>query len=550
MALSSWKSGMAVIGSVSMLTLALCSSTASASTTTKEGGNISLDSIGTIKDLDPAKAYDTASGEIVGQLYDRLVTYQGSGSKIIGMDASSWEISPDGKTYTFHLHHGMTFTNGTPVTAQSYIDEFDRVLSKSVSSPAEGFLDPIVKGSTAYFQGKAKSVSGLKAIDDDTLQITLTKAEPFFLEVLAMSFFTPVDQSYINKVGNNAFDTKDALGNGPFELSSVSPSQYVLLKNPHYWMKDSEGNQLPYLNQITININQNSELDALNFQKGTTAFLGNLTNGVPSSAWPQFQATASLKKTIMQLPSNATYYLGFNNKMKPFNNVLVRQAFEYAINRDKIVKLLDNRDVVANQPLPPGIVGYNSKLPASLQYKYNPAKAKQLLKEAGYANGLTVPLYSSNDTDTVKIDNSVQADLAAVGVKVNIIQEAWGTFLTNNEKGNQTPFFQLAWLQDFPDASDFLNTLFNTNEQPANNSTMYSDKQVDAWLNEAQTDPNAQQRIDLYQKASEQIMKDADWDPMYYGLFQYAVQPWVHGFYINQTLADPLQFVWLDPSHR
>lgn len=557
MAFASWKRGMAVVGSVSMIALVLagCGGTNGFKGTTgsgpsKEGGTINIDSIGTIKDLDPAHAYDTSSEEIVQQVYDRLVTYQGTGATIVGMDAKSWEVSPNGKVYTFHLRPGLKFSNGDTVTAQSFVDEFDRVLSKSINSPAEGFLDPILQGSHAYYEGKAKSVSGLKAVNANTLQITLTAPEAFFVQVLAMPFFAPVDMKFIDKVGNTAFDSKETMGNGPFVLSSVSPSTYVLTKNPLYWEKDAQGNRLPYLNQVNININANTELDALNFQKGQTAFMGMMTNGVPSTAWPQFISTPSLKKTIMQLPSNATYYIGFNNKIKPFNNVLVRQAMEYAINRTRIAKLLDNRVQVANQPLPPGIDGYEKNLPADLQYHYNPAKAKQLLKQAGFPNGFTTTLYSSNDTDTVKIDNAVQSDLAAVGVKLNIVQEAWGTFLANNEKGTVTPVFQLAWLQDFPDASDFLNTLFNTNQQPANNSTMYSNKQVDALLNKAQTSTDSAARSKMYAEVTNQIMKDADWDPMYYGLFQYAVQPWVHGFYINQTLMDPIQDVWIDASHR
>lgn len=150
----------------------------------------------------------------------------------------------------------------------------------------------------------------------------------------------------------------------------------------------------------------------------------------------------------------------------------------------------------------------------------------------------------------MKVAASIQNDLSQVGIKVNIIPEASGTFMANNEKGNVTPFFQYAWYQDFPDASDFLNTLFNTNEQPQNNSTMYSNQQVDARLNEAQTDTNQTQRNQLYAQVTDKVMSDADWVPMYYGVTQYAVQPWVHGFYINPTLPDQLQLLWLDPSHR
>ena len=559
MSLPNWKRGLSVVASVGALGLLLagCGSGSNggntgngstpAATVNKEGGSIILDSSGSIKDLDPAHAYDTASDEFVNEMYDTLVTYQGTSSNIIPHAATSWEVSPDGKTYTFHLRNDMKFWNGDPVTAQSFVDEFTRVLSKSVNSPGEGFLDPIVEGSTAYFQGKATSVSGLSAPDKYTFVVKLTQPEPFFLEVLAMPFFSAVDQSWINKVGNQAFDSQKPMGSGPFELQSNNPNQIVMTKNPNYWMKDSDGNRLPYLDKVTVRINPNENLNALNFEKGETAFLGNLQM-VPTSQWNTFLNTPKLKATMMNAPQNSTWYIGLNSTVKPFDNVLVRQAIEYAINKDKIRQLMNGRVQVANQPLPPGIKGYMNPLPADATYNYDPAKAKQLLAQAGYPNGFTTTLYSQNSSDAMKIDTSIQSDLAAVGIKVNIDSTAWGTFLTDNEKGKQG-MFQLAWLQDFPDASDFLNTLFNTNQQPQNNSSMYSNKQVDEWLNKAQTDTNETERYQLYDKVTEQIMKDAPWVPLYYSEFNYAVQPWVHGFYINPTLTDPLQFIWIDKNH-
>lgn len=560
MSKKNWKLAATIASSIGLFSLVLSgcgtnnnhssSQTSSNTSASKEGGSIVIDANGNVRDLDPALTFDTESDEIIQNVYDRLVTFKGSSSTITGMAASSWEVSPDGKVYTFHLHSGMKFSNGDSVTAQSFIDEFQRVLTKSLNSPREGYAEPIIEGSTAYYNSKASTISGLKALNPLTLQITLTQPEPFFLDVLTMDPFSAVDQKYINQVGNKAFDTKDSMGSGPFELASVSPNQYVLKKNPHYWMKDANGNQLPYLNQVTINVNNNSQLDAMDFEKGTTAFLGNTTSGIPSSAWPQFQSNPSLKKTIVQQTANATYYIGFTCTMKPFNNVLVRQAVEYAVNKDKIAKLLDNRVNVANQPLPPSLQGYVKNLDPDAAYSYNPAKAKQLLAKAGYPKGLSVSFYTANDTDSMKVADSIQNDLAQVGIKVSIVPQAFSTFLDENAEGTVQPFFNIEWLSDFPDASDFLNTLFNSNEEPVNNSTMYSNKQVDEWLNEAQTDTNQAQRNQLYGKVTNQVMKDAVWLPLYNGVLQDAEQPWVHGFIASPSLADQLQYIWVDPSHQ
>lgn len=562
MAMASWQKGLSVVASISALGLLLAGcgattstnnaskgtgTTGSSSATPVAGGKIMLDTNSNFKDLDPALAYDTTSDEAVNEMYDPLVTYDKDTANIVG-HLADYTVSSDGLTYTFKIKQGVKFWNGDPLTAQSFIDEFQRVLSPSVGSPGEGFLDPIVVGSTDYNKGKAKTISGITAPDPYTLVIKLAKPEPFFLEVLAMPFFSAVDQKFIDQAGKK-FDSSEAMGTGPFELKSFDGNTMVLTKNPNYFQKDANGNALPYLDQVTITVNKNAQVDGLHFEQGQTAIIGNLFNGIPSDIYPHFVNTPSLAKDIVTAPENATYYIGLNNKMAPFNNVKVRQAMEYAIDKSKIVKLLNNRAVAANQPLPPGIKGYVSNLDPSATYTYDPAKAKQLLAEAGFPNGFSTTLYSANDSDDVKIDTSIQNDLAQVGVTAKIDSMDWNSYLTLNEKG-QTPMFSLAWIQDFPDASDFLNTLFNTNQQPANNSSLYSNSQVDQWLNQAQTDTNQTERYQLYTKVTNQIMQDAPWVPLYYSKYEYAVQPWVHGYFINQSLAnDSLQYIWIDQSH-
>lgn len=533
--------------------LAGCSTTTNSTATTstanhqpREGGSIQLDSFSGPQNLDPAKAFDGVSEEVVLEMYNQLVTYKGSTSDIVPSVAKSWTVSPDGKTYTFNLRNAK-FWNGDPVTAQSFIDEFERVLNPKTASPGEGYIDPIVVGSTAYHQGKATQISGMAAPNSQTLVIHLTEAEPFFPEILAMPIFSAVDQKYINQVGDDAFNSRSPMGSGPFKLSKISPNEVILAKNASYWQKDSHGNQLPYLNQVTININSNAQLDGMRFENGTTALFGQLTDGIPSAAYNDFLTNSKLKSDVVRNARNATFYLGLNVKMAPFNNPKVRQAAEYAIDKNQVIKLINGRGITANQPLPPGIQGYSHSLAADATYKYNQAKAKQLLKEAGY-NGTPVTLYTYNDPDMVKILTAIQNDLTQVGFKVQMKPLALASYMTLNTSG-KTQAFLTDWGQDYPDASDFLDSLFNTNQQPANNSTLYSNKQVDTWLNEAQTDTNQTQRLALYQQVTNQVMKDAVIVPLYYSVRTDAVQSWVHGYYVSPSLRDPLQYLWIDQNH-
>lgn len=558
MAISNWKRGLTVAASVGVLGMVLAgcgttnntnnsNSTGTTSSKPVEGGNIILDMTQGPKDLDPAKSYDTQSAEIVDSMYDRLVTYEKgtNNPNITGMLAKTYTHSADGKTWTFNLRTGVKFWNGDPVTAQSFIDEFERVATKSVASGGEGFIEDI-QGEQAFYKGQAKNISGLSAPNDHTLVIKLTHPDGQFLYKIAMPFFSAVDKKFITKVGDKTFDATQAMGSGPYELKTINSSEIVLTKNPNYWEKDQYGQSLPYLNQITFRVNNNAQLDALNFEQGKTAMLeGNM--GIPSSAFPHFKATPSLSKLMSHYTQNSVYYLGLNNNIAPFNNPLARQAIEYAVDKNKIIKLFNGRGIPANQPLPPGLKGYQKNLPADASYSYDPTKAKALLKQAGVKPGTTITLYSSNDPDQMKEDESVQQDLKAVGINLQIKATTWGTFL-NSEESGKAQMFASGWLQDYPDAGDFL-MLFESSQAPINNSAMYSNKQVDKWMAQSDTSTDNNKRVQLFGQITDQVMKDAPWVPLYYPVVYGATQSWVHGYFTPAVLQDEFQYIWIDKGH-
>ncbi|OPG17623.1 ABC transporter substrate-binding protein [Ferroacidibacillus organovorans] len=507
------------------------------------GGTLNLDLAGAFPHLDPVKAYDTTSYEAVLQFYNQLVTYQGATNKIIPSLASRYTISPNGKVYTFYLANAK-FWNGHPVTAQSFITEFERVLNPVNSSGGQGFIDPIIAGSNAYYSGHAKTISGLKSLNGGkTLQITLMQRDPVFLYVLAMPFFSAVDPSYIAGHSESYID-HNPMGTGPFYLASYQPNQqWVFKKNPHYFQKG-----IPYLNEIVFTNNSSPSAELLHYKQGLTGLLGyNIGgNGIPSQDYLPIVMSPTYSKQVYKVVQVATQYIGLNNKVGPTANVKVRRALEYAINKNYLVKVLGGRALPANQIIPPSMPsGYEAKLPANATYSYNPALAKKLLAQAGYPHGFTTTIYCDNSNpDDLRITEAVQSMLKAVGVTANINQSSWGTFLTNNETGNQ-PMFNLAWVEDFPDPSDFLNTLFNSNQRPVNNSTMYSNPAVDKLLNTAANMPAGTARDNLYKQAQNIIMSQAAWIPYAYPVFTAAVQPWLKGYYLNPNQVDPLQYVWI-----
>jgi oligopeptide transport system substrate-binding protein len=568
-----WKQGFAVVASVSALGLLLAGCGASgggnngaatpganaASSKPQMGGNISVDLTQAVPDLDPAVAFDTTSAEVDEQLYEPLVTYQKNTYNIVGNLAQSYEVSTDGLTYTFHIRKGVTYWNGDPLKAQDFASEIGRVLNQKLQpKPSPGssfFLD--IQGAQEFFDGKATTISGVSTPDDQTLVIKLVKPQAFFLQVLAMPFISAVDPKFATKVGNAALDTSQAMGTGPFELVSNGQDKVVLKKNTHYWKKDQDGNQLPYLNQVTFNVNNNDQVDSMHWEQGTTAIMTPWTaggDGIPTSAFPTIMHNPKFSQLVQKQPMNSVFYIGLNSsktlngKPNPVSNPLVRQAMEYAFNDAQIVQLHNNAVLPLNQPLPKGMPGYVNQLDTDAQYSFDINKAKALLKQAGYANGLTLDFYDQNIPDAIKDDQAIQSMMQQAGIKLNLHETTWKDFLSKVMAGTDQTFI-CAWQQDFPDASDFLNTLFNSNQRPQNNLTMYDNPQVDNWLNQAQYLTNQTQRNDLYGKVINQTMKDAAWIPMYQMQGYYGVQSWVHGFYTSPVMYDPFQYMWIDQSH-
>ncbi|MFD1673465.1 ABC transporter substrate-binding protein [Alicyclobacillus fodiniaquatilis] len=566
---ASWKRGLATTVSIGMVgaLLAGCSTPSpstgqqmGATSRPVEGGQITVDMTQAVPDLDPAVAFDTTSAEVLQQVYEPLVTYKGGTDQITGDLAKNWSISKDGKTYTFHLRKGVTFSNGDPMTAQDFVFELKRILNPNMQpkpSPGSGFFMNIV-GAQAFVNGKSTDISGVSTPNDHTITFRLIKPQQFFLKILAMQFLSAVDPKFVKQHGNAAMDTTAAMGTGPFEVKLNSSSQVILVKNPHYWQKDKYGQRLPYLNQITFNVNNDTQVDAMHWEKGQTALLSPWLmggDGIPGSVYPIIMDSPKLRKYVMQRPMNAIYYIGLNvkkeinGKPNPLSNLKVRQAIEYGFNREMFVKINNGAVQPANQPLPSSLAGYVNHLNPSAQYSYNPAKAKQLLKEAGYANGLTLDMWNENLDTSKEEDQAFQAMMKKIGITVNLHEVSWSDFLAEDMSGN-AQIVESAWQQDFPDASDFLDTLFNSSQIPENNTINYSNPQVDQWLNQAEYLNNAQERDQLYAKVINQVMSDATWVPTYQLEGHWCVQPWLHGFYTSSVIYDPFAYTWVDPSHR
>jgi ABC-type transport system substrate-binding protein len=551
-----WKKGLAVLSSAALAATILAGCGGSTTNGTndtgnaagggtgavKTGGTIEFDANDDISHFDPALAYDQGAWEYVwGTLYNQLVTYKPQSTELVPDLATDMpEVSADGLTYTFHLRKDVVFSNGDPVTAQSFIDEFKRILTKSLNSPAVGFIDPAIKGADDFYNGKAKEISGLEAPDPYTLKITLTKPEPFFLKILAMPFFSPVDMKYIKSIGDKAFDHKP-LGTGPFKMESYDfGKQFVLVKNDKYFDKSK-----PKLDKIIVHIQHNQETTGLSFEQGKTALMGDYNQAIPPQFYVKWAQDPQYSQLMIKQPFMGIEYLGLNTQIKPFNNPLVRKAINMAINKDKLVKLANGRAVVANQILPPGIQGHEDSLPADVDYKYNPDEAKKLLAQAGYPNGFKTEMLVRNREPFLTLAPSIQADLKAIGIDVSIHLVGQSDYLDKAESGKE-PMGLYGWFADFPDPYDFLDVLLNSKQAPINNWANYKNPEIDKLLNQAATMKEGPERYKLYEEIQNKILADAPWVPLYVPTGVYIHQPWLKGYYTNPVMEDPLADIWVD----
>jgi len=466
--------------------------------------------------LDPHMATDTTSARAYILMFDTLVTNSDDGQKILPWLAESWSVSPDSKVWTFKLRKGVHFhketeggkptaNGGREVTAEDWKWSFERMIRDK--SPRAYFID-MIEGYQEMADGKAREWKGVKAVDKYTLQFTLR--EPFapFISVLAYQALCVVPKEDVMKHGK---DFKfHPVGTGAFTFESWKQDQKVTLnRNPNYWRKDAEGRQLPYLDGFEIVVIPESTVAWEEFKKGNINFI----NDVPERQVKE--ARELLGDNFLFAPQPGIYYFGFNMTKEPFkNNKKLRQAMNYAIDRERMNDLvMEGLFMPAAGVLPPSMPGFNKNLKG---YDYNPEKAKQLLAEAGYPNGLEVTMQVNQSARNKAVAEAAQAQLAEIGVKMNIKIVDWGVHLDMLDRG-ECEMYRMGWVVDYLDPDNFLYVNLNSkNLGIKGNYSNYKNDEVDKLLNEARVISDQKKRIEMYQKAEEIIVDDAPWLFLFY----------------------------------
>jgi peptide/nickel transport system substrate-binding protein/oligopeptide transport system substrate-binding protein len=309
----------------------------------------------------------------------------------------------------------------------------------------------------------------------------------------------------------------------------------VLARNPRYRRADR-----PFLDGIVEQAGVTTELAWLKFLSDELD-----VSGIPPADFPAVIRDPDAAGTLVRGTSLWTAYLGLNCQMPPLDDRRVRQALNYAIDKDAVITLLNRRGVVARGIVPPGMPGYRGEVTG---YPHDPARARALLRDAGHENGFTTEYWTQSGDLDLKIAQKIQRDAAEVGVTLAIKQVAWSVFLEAIRQPRTVPIFETGWSADFPDPSNFLDVLFHSSRFDANNHSFYANPRFDALVERARTMRASPERTRLFVEAEGLLVDDAPVVFLYHPISYVMTQRRVHGYTIHPLLPSRYTDVWLEPE--
>lgn len=468
--------------------------------------------------LDPALITDVLSGGIAAKIFNGLIRFN-ENLELVPDIAESWTISPDGRTYTFRLRRGVRFSNGRTLISRDFRFSFERVLAPATRAPLTWVLDKL-NGADAFIAGKTQRVAGISTPDDCTLVLTLAKPFGPFLSLLAMTTAYVVPGEEVERLGQD-FGTRP-VGTGPFVLAEWKHGQELMLTAREGYFEGKAN-----INGIIYRVIPEDLTAVMEFETGRLDALL-----IPSSEYRRYRTDPAWNARIHGRPGLNSYYLGLNCTRPPLNDRRVRQAVNLAIDRQRVLDtVFEKRGVLASGPVPPDLWKYGKGAAHTEGYPYDPARAKQLIREAG-ASGARITIYGSGDPDVLDFLEVIKWYLDQAGIRAAIRQLDWSAFKSAVNKGEPDAFW-LSWWADYPDPENFLYPLFHAaSAGPAGNRTRCIDAGLDRLIETAQRTVDERQRYALYRSAEDRIIENAPWVFMWHRADYYVFQPWVRDFRI------------------
>ncbi len=485
------------------------------------GGTFNVAFKSEFSSTDPVVGYSVQTWQVEHQIHRGLLNYDDTTKLVPDLASAMPTVSADGKVFTFKLRSGLKFSDGSPLTAADFKYSWERIFEPAMKSPFPTFW-VIIEGAQEYqdsltkADGKVKEVTGIKVVDDLTLQVTLTAPDQSFLNVITMPEGSPVPKAVVEKYWdkdhkNNDF-YKHAVGTGPYMVKDWTEGKGItIVKNPNYYAAaDKPG----FVDTLVFATGVDETTQILRVKNGELDLAG---DGIPAAEYPNLLGDPTFKNQVKAAPIVAIAYFFMNTQVKPFDNVKVRQAFQYMFDRKKVLKLLNNRGTETGAIQPPNMPGYNKALSDQYIGMFDKAKAKQMLTDAGFDFNQTLTFTSADQDDSKKITTSLIADMKEIGIKVEPKFEQSEAFFKDTGKPNAIQIGEIGWFQDFPDPTDFINPILSCGSavDGGANAAFYCNKDIDAAELKARGIPDPTARLAAYQDIEKKIMADAPWVPLY-----------------------------------
>ncbi len=474
--------------------------------------------------LDAAAVTDGESIKVTQNIFETLLNFSEGDTTVQPGLAKEWTVSEDGLTYTFTLEEGIKFHDDTDFNAEAVVKNFERW---SAGAEDEFYYY------NSMFKAEGKNIiAKVEAPDEKTVVFTLARPQAPFLKNIAMALFGIASPTAFEAAGDKFGD--NPVGTGPFKFVEWKRNNSITLeKNENYW---KEG--LPKLDKVIFRSIPDNSARLNDLVSGAI----DLADGINPSDGLQIENNADLQ--LIERPSMNIGYLGLTVTRAPFDNKLVRQAVNHAIDKQAIVDAFyDGRADVAINPMPSSISGYNDEVK---DYDYNPEKAKELLAAAGY-DGKEIELWAMPVPrpympDGAKVAEVIQKNLADVGMKSKIVTYEWATYLEKAQNG-EADAFMLGWTGDNGDPDNFLYTLLDRDTIGSNNYSFYDNPEVHKLLIDAQSEVDEAKRIDLYKQAQVIIKDDAPWVPLAHSTPLLGASKSVTGYAPHPTGSESLENV-------
>ena len=477
--------------------------------------------------IDPHKSQGVPESHVIRDLLEGLVNQDGEGNTIPGV-AESWETT-DNKTFTFHLRKDAKWSNGDPVTAQDFVYSWKRAVDPATASPYAWYMEytKMVNAKDIVAGKKDKSELGVKAVDEYTLVVELETAVPYFVMMMGHTTVKPVHKATVEKYGDQWTKPDHFVGNGAFV-----PNQWVvnerleLVRNENYWDNDHT-----VLNKVTFLPIENQVAEMNRFLSGEIDF----TYDLPIEHFKRMKKEHP--EDLSVVGNLCSYYYSFNTKKKPFDDVRVRKAISYAIDRDIVAGAIMGQGQKPAYFLTPEITaGFDPELPqyGKMSQKERNAEAARLLEEAGFGkdNPLEFSLLYNTDENHKKVAVALGSMWKkTLGLKITLENQEWKTYLSSKDTGN----FEVAragWCGDYNEASTFLTLMVSANTTGGQH---WGNTDYDALMDKAINSTSEQERTALYLEAEKLMANEMPIAPIYQYVKTRLLNPHVGGFPANNA---------------